>query len=62
MMRLNKIAGIAMLAAGLALASGAAMAQDTAKKPHVPGQKAIGQAGGKPGSFACSAQLARRDA
>ena len=48
MMRLNKIAGIAMLAAGLALASGAAMAQETAKKPHVPGQKAIGQAGASP--------------
>ena len=43
MMRLNKIAGIAMLAAGLALTSGAAMAQETAKKPHVPGQKTIGQ-------------------
>ena len=48
MMRLNKIAGIAMLAAGLALASSAAMAQDAAKKPHVPGQKAIGQAGASP--------------
>lgn len=48
MMRLNKIAGIAMLAAGLALASSAVMAQDAAKKPHVPGQKAIGQAGASP--------------
>jgi hypothetical protein len=48
MMRLNRLAGIAMLAAGLALASGAAMAQDAAKKPHVPGQKAIGQASTSP--------------
>ena len=48
MMRLKQIAGVAMLAAGLALASGAAFAQDTANKPHVPGQKAIGQAGGSP--------------
>ncbi len=43
MMRLNKIASIGLLAAGLALASGAAMAQETAKAPHVPGAKTIGQ-------------------
>jgi hypothetical protein len=48
MMRLKQIAGVAMLAAGLAFASGAAWAQDAAKKPHVPGAKAIGQAGGSP--------------
>jgi len=48
MMRLKQIAGVAMLAAGLAFASGAAWAQDTAKKPHVPGAKTIGQAGGSP--------------
>jgi hypothetical protein len=48
MMRLKQIAGVTMLAAGLAFASGAAWAEGTAKKPHVPGAKTIGQPSGSP--------------
>jgi hypothetical protein len=41
-MNVNRITSVIALAGGLALATGA-MAQDTAKKPHVPLEKTIGQ-------------------
>ena len=42
MMRTNLIAGVTLVAAGLALATTATVAQE-AKKPHIPLQKTIGQ-------------------
>ena len=42
-MKTNWIAGVTLVAAGLALATSGAMAQEVVKKPHVPLQKTIGQ-------------------
>lgn len=39
----RNLAGIAVIAAGLGLAAGGAMAQEAAKKAHVPLEKTIGQ-------------------
>ncbi len=41
-MNVNRITSVVAFAGGLALATGA-MAQDAAKKPHVPLEKTIGQ-------------------
>ena len=42
-MNVNRITSMIAFAGGLALATSGAMAQDAAKKPHVPLEKTIGQ-------------------
>ena len=42
-MRLNRMIGTTAFASALAMATAGAMAQEAAKKPHVPLEKTIGQ-------------------
>ena len=42
-MKVNRITSMIVIAGGLALAAVGAMAQEAAKKPHVPLEKTIGQ-------------------